>query len=138
MDRAGSFMANVILAKSIRAKRETDAGYRNTTSRILAGPAQGCNNATVRVLTIRPEGRIPRREYDSQRIMTLLQGELIFMDGDGSMHMLGEGDTVIVHPHERYHFQNDSSNNARIMVIESRGRTPLQQLVPPTNKTTSV
>ncbi|MCK4671242.1 MAG: cupin domain-containing protein [Candidatus Aegiribacteria sp.] len=121
-------MANVFLAKSVRAKRETGAGYRNTTSRILAGPAQGCNNATVRVLTIRPEGRVPRREFDSQRIITLLQGELIFMDGDGSMHMLGEGDTVIIHPHERYHFRNDSSKNARIMIIESRGRTSLTTL----------
>jgi quercetin dioxygenase-like cupin family protein len=124
----GSVMAKVILAKSVRAKRETDAGYRNITSRILAGPAQGCNNATVRVLTIRPEGRVPRREYDSQRIMTLLRGELMFMDGDGSTHMLGEGDTVIVHPHERHHFQNDSSSNVRIMIIESRGRTPLAAL----------
>lgn len=123
MDRAGSIMATVLLAKSIRAKREMDAGYRNTTSRIIAGPAQGCNNATVRTLTIRPEGRVPRREYDSQRIITLLEGELIFMDGDGSMHMLGEGDTVIVHPYERHHFQNDSSKNARIMIIESRGQT---------------
>ncbi|MCD4848248.1 MAG: hypothetical protein K8R76_08665 [Candidatus Aegiribacteria sp.] len=112
-------MAKVFLAKSVRAKRETDAGYRNTTSRIIAGPAQGCNNATVRVLTIRPEGKVPRREYDSLRIITLLQGELIFMDGDGSMHMLGENDTVIVHSHERYHFQNDSSKNARIMIIET-------------------
>lgn len=113
-------MANVFPAKSARAKRETDAGYRNTSSRILAGPAQGCNSCTVRVLTIRPEGRVPRREYDSQRIITLLQGELLFMDGDGSMHLLGESDTVIVHPHERYHLQNDSSKNARIMIIETR------------------
>ena len=120
MDREGSTMANVLLAKSVRTKRMTDPGYRNTTMRILAGPAQGCNSATVKVLTIRPEGRVPRREYDSQRIMTLLQGELMFMDGDGSMHKLGEGDTVIVHPHERYHFQNDSSSNARIMIIETR------------------
>ncbi len=126
MDRAGSIMATVLLAKSVRAKREMDAGYRNTTSRIIAGPAQGCNSVTVRILAIRPEGRVPRREYDSQRIITLLEGELLFMDGDGSMHMLGEGDTVIVHPHERHHFQNDSSKNARIMIIESRGRTPLQ------------
>lgn len=120
MDREGSVMANVFPAKSVRVKRETDAGYRNTTTRIIAGPAQGSNSATVRILTIRPEGRVPRREYDSQRIITLLQGELIFMDGDGSIHMLGEGDTVIVHPHERYHFQNDSSKNARIIIIETR------------------
>ncbi len=122
MDREGSTMANVIPAKSVRTKRETDAGYKNTTTRILAGPAQGCNSVTVRVLTIRPEGRVPRREYDCQRILTLLQGELMFMDGDGSMHMLGEGDTVIVHPYERHHFQNDSSSNARIMIIETRDR----------------
>ena len=120
MDLAGSVMANIFLAKSVRTKREMDAGYKNTTSRIIAGPAQGCNSCTVRVLTIRPEGRVPRREYDSQRIITLLRGELMFMDGDGSMHMLGEGDTVIVNPHERYHFQNDSSKNASIMIIETR------------------
>ena len=126
MDREGRVMAKVFPAKSVRAKRETDAGYRNTASRIIAGPAQGCNSITVRILTIRPEGKVPRREYDSQRIITLLQGELIFMDGDGSIYMLGEGDTVIVHPHERHHFQNDSSKNTRVMIIEDRGRTPLQ------------
>ncbi len=115
-------MANVIPAKSLRKKREMDAGYKNVTSRIIAGPAQGCNSITVRVLTILSEGRVPRREYDSQRILTLLQGELMFMDGDGSMHILGEGDTVIVHAFERHHFQNDSSSNARVMIIETRDR----------------
>lgn len=122
MDREGRSMANVIPAKSLRKKREMDAGYKNVTSRIIAGPAQGCNCVTVRVLTILSEGRVPRREYDSQRILTLLQGELMFMDGDGSMHILGEGDTVIVHAFERHHFQNDSSSNARVMIIETRDR----------------
>ncbi len=92
-------------------------------SRILAGPAQGCDGLTVRLLTIKPEGRLPRTEFDFQRVVTVLQGELLFMDGDGAMHMIGEGDVIIIRPYERHHFQNDSSSLARIYIAEIRGRT---------------
>jgi quercetin dioxygenase-like cupin family protein len=50
----------------------------------------------------------------------------LFMDGDGTMHMVGEGDVVIIRPYERHHFQNDSSSLARIIISETRetrGRT---------------
>ena len=92
-------------------------------SRILAGSAQGCGGLTVRLLTIKPDGRLPRTEFDFQRVVTVLQGELIFMDGDGAMHMVGEGDVVIIRPYERHHFQNDSSSRARIHIVETRSRT---------------
>lgn len=113
-------MALIRKAGSIRAGRETGQGYRNVISRILAGPAQGCGGLTVRLFTIKPEGRLPRLEFDFQRVVTVLQGELLFMDGDGAMHMVGEGDVVIVRPHERHHFQNDSSSLARIIISETR------------------
>ncbi len=92
-------------------------------SRILAGPAQGCGGLSIRLLTIKPDGRLPRTEFDFQRVVTVLQGELLFMDGDGAMHMVGEGDVIIVRPYERHHFQNDSSSLARIIISETRGRT---------------
>ncbi len=92
-------------------------------SRILAGPGQGCGDLTVRLLTIKPDGRLPRTEFDFQRVVTVLQGELFFMDGDGAMHVVGEGDVIIIRPYERHHFQNDSSSLARIHIAETRGRT---------------
>lgn len=92
-------------------------------SRILAGQAQGCGDLTVRLLTVKPDGRLPRTEFDFQRVVTVLQGELLFMDGDGAMHMVGEGDVVIIRPYERHHFQNDSSSLARIIISETRGRS---------------
>lgn len=92
-------------------------------SRILAGQAQGCGDLTVRLLTVKPDGRLPRTEFDFQRVVTVLQGELLFMDGDGAMHMVGEGDVVIIRPYERYHFQNDSSSLAWIIISKTRGRS---------------
>ncbi len=89
-------------------------------SRILAGPAQGCGGLTVRLLTVKPEGRLPRTEFDFQRVVTVLQGELLFMDGDGAVHLVGEGDVIIVRPYERHHFRNDSSSLARIIISETR------------------
>ncbi len=106
--------------------RESGPGYRGAISRILAGQAQGCGGLTVRLLSIKPDGRLPRTEFDFQRVVTVLQGELLFMDGDGTMHMVGEGDVVIIRPYERHHFQNDSSSLARIIISETRetrGRT---------------
>ncbi|MCD4775895.1 MAG: cupin domain-containing protein [Candidatus Aegiribacteria sp.] len=53
----------------------------------------------------------------------MLQGELLFMDGDGAMNVVNEGDVIIIRPYERHHFQNDSSSLARIIISETRGRT---------------
>ncbi len=115
-------MALIRQAGSIRAERESRHGYRNVISRILAGSAHGCAGLTVRLLTIKPDGKLPRTEFDFQRVVTVLQGELLFMDGDGSTHMVGEGDVIIIRPYERHHFQNDSSSLARIIISETRGR----------------
>ncbi|MEN8208203.1 MAG: cupin domain-containing protein [Candidatus Fermentibacteria bacterium] len=113
-------LALIRKAGSIRTERESRQGYRNVISRVLAGPAQGCDDLTVRLLTIKPEGRVPRTEFGFQRVITVLQGELLFMDGDGAMHQVGEGDVVIIRPWERHHFQNDSASLARIHIVESR------------------
>jgi len=88
-------------------------------SRLLAGQAEGCGDLTVRLISIKTGGRLPRKEYDFQRVVTVIQGKLLFMDGDGAMHAVSEGDVVIVRPHERHHFQNDSSAQARIIVSET-------------------
>lgn len=110
-------MAVVRKASSIRARRETAPGFRNTLSRILAGPAQG-SDVTVRLISVKPGGRLPRRDYGFQRVVTVIQGELVFMDGDGALHTVSEGDAVIVRAHERHHFQNDSTALARIHIAE--------------------
>ena len=89
-------------------------------SRILAGPAQDCGGLTVRLLSVKPDGKLPRVEFDFQRVVTVLQGELHFLDGDGAMHTVCEGDVIIIRPWERHHFQNDSSSLARIHIVETR------------------
>ena len=68
-------------------------------------------------------GRVPRTEFSFQRVVTVLQGELLFMDGDGTTFMVREGDVIIVRPFERHHFQNDSTSPARIIISETQGRT---------------
>jgi len=115
-------MALIRRAEEIRAESERGPGYRRVKTRILAGPAQDCGDITVRMLSIGPGGRLPRREYDFQRVMTVIQGELIFMDGDGAVHLLGQGDVVITRPFERHHLQNDSSSLARVHIAETRVR----------------
>jgi len=113
-------LALIRKAASIRASRESTQGYRNVISRILAGQAQGCGDLTARLLTINSDGKLPRTEFDFQRVVTVLQGELLFMDGDGAVHVVREGDVIIIRPRERHHFQNDSSSLARIHIVETR------------------
>jgi quercetin dioxygenase-like cupin family protein len=105
----------------IRADRETAPGYRNVITRVLAGPANACDDITVRMVSIGPRGRMPRTEYGFQRVVTVIQGELLFMDGDGAVHQVGQGDVIIVRPFERHHFQNDSTAPARIHIAETKG-----------------
>ncbi len=114
-------MAVIRRSDEIRADRETAPGYRKVISRILAGPANGCDDITVRMVSIGPQGRLPRAEYSFQRVITVVQGELVFMDGDGTVNLVGQGDVVIVRPFERHHFQNDSTSLARIHVAETKG-----------------
>lgn len=114
-------MAIVRNSAEIRADRETSPGNRGVISRILAGPAQGCGDITVRMLSIKPEGRMAREEFDFQRVVTVVQGELLFMDGDGAVHIVSQGDVVIIRPYERHHFQNDSSSIARLHIAETPG-----------------
>jgi len=111
-------VATVRPAGEIRSVRERGAGFRNTISRILAGPAQGCSGALVRYLTVKKGGRMPRKECQRKRICTVIQGELVFMDGDGAVSLVREGDVVIVPARERHHFQNDAASPARIHIVE--------------------
>lgn len=114
-------MALIRRAGEIRAARETAAGYRKVVSRVLADQAQGCGDLTVRMLSIGPEGRLPREERDHLRVFVVIQGELLFMDGDGAVHLVGQGDVVVVRPMERHHFQNDSGSPARLLAAEREG-----------------
>ncbi len=112
-------MAIVRKSGEIRADRETGPGYRGVISRILAGSAQGLSGLTVRLLSVKAGGRIPRREYRFRRTILILQGELDFMDGDGAIHRVGQGDVLLIAPWERHHFQNDSSSLARMIIAET-------------------
>jgi quercetin dioxygenase-like cupin family protein len=114
-------MAIVRKSDEIRADRETGPGYRGVISRILAGNAQGLSGVTVRLLSVKEGGRIPRRDYQFRRTVFILQGELDFMDGDGALHRVGQGDVLLISPWERHHFQNDSCSLARIIIVETVG-----------------
>lgn len=116
--QGGRKMAQIRRAADIRPKRETEVGWSNTATRMIAGNAQGCSNIGVRVLTIRPEGRMPRMEYPTKRIFFMLKGNLLFMDGDGAIWDLGEGDTVITGIHERHHIQNTSTSDSRVLIVD--------------------
>jgi quercetin dioxygenase-like cupin family protein len=114
-------MALIRRSSEIRQDRKTSPGFRGVISRILAGTAQGCTDVTLRLLSIKAGGRIPRAEYEYRRIAFMLEGQLTMMDGDGSLHGIGQGDVVIIRPWERHHFQNDSSALARIIFVETPG-----------------
>ena len=111
-------MARIRRRREASRRRCEGAGWRNAYESILAGPAQGCNSVTVRKLTIDTEGATPRRDYPGARIIHLLSGTVLFMDGDGATHMLEEGDTLVIDPGERHHMVNGGSSPARLMFIE--------------------
>ncbi len=112
-------MAAIISADEKRDREVRETGYSKTLQRILASQKEGCNRLSMRILTIRPGGHVPRRESGSETICHLLEGTILFMDGDGFINSLKPGDTAIIRPHERYLFRNESGSNARILVASS-------------------
>ena len=112
-------MAAIISAGGKRDRVIEEPGYSNTLQKILASQKEGCNRVSVRTLTIRPGGHTPRLESSSETVGHILEGTILFMDGDGFLNSLKPGDTIIIRPHERHLFRNESGSDAKILVISS-------------------
>jgi quercetin dioxygenase-like cupin family protein len=112
-------MTVIISADEKRDREVREPGYSKTLQRILVSQKEGCNRLSVRMLTIRSGGHIPRREIGNETICHILEGTILFMDGDGFITSLKPGDTVIIRPHERHLFRNESESNVRILVASS-------------------
>jgi quercetin dioxygenase-like cupin family protein len=113
-------MARVRRASEIRTRRPDGPGWTAAGERLLAGQAQGCGAFTVRVISLKSGGRTPRIERPGMRLVLVLAGEVLFMDGDGNLSMLGAGDVLIVDPRERHHFQNDSGRPVELLYTDDQ------------------
>lgn len=112
-------MSRIRKAASIRARRREEVGWREAGERLLAGPAQGIGGFVLRVVTLGPGGRTPRIDLPAIRVVLVMHGEVLHMDGDGTLSTLGAGDVVIVDPGERHHFQNDSRRSAGLLLTDA-------------------
>ena len=110
-------MALIRKAGEPRRRTPSGGGHSRALESILASQAEGCNRLSVRMLTIAPGGRTARQESPGERVFHVTAGSPVCMDGDGFLHALQPGDTVIVRPHERFHLQNDDTGaEARILL----------------------
>jgi quercetin dioxygenase-like cupin family protein len=113
-------MALIRKASEIHNRRPDGPGWTAAAEKLLAGPAQGCGAFTVRVISLKPGGRTPRIDRPGMRVVLILAGEVLFMDGDGSLAKLGAGDVLMVDPRERHHFQNDSGRPVELLYTDDQ------------------
>lgn len=115
-------MAMVRRAGEPRRRSLSGSGHSKALESILASQAEGCNRLSVRMLTIRPGGRTAREESPGERVFHITSGRPSCMDGDGFLHSLQPGDTVIVRPHERFHLINEENGGEARVLLASEPR----------------
>ena len=97
-------MALLRRASDIRSRRPDGPGWKEVRERLLVGPAQGCDGFTVRIISLKPDGSTSRMERSGTRMVLLLEGEVLLMDGDGALSKLSTGDVAVIRPGERHQF----------------------------------
>ena len=113
-------MALLRRASDIRSRRPDGLGWKEARERLLAGPAQGCNGFTVRIISLKPDGSTPRTERNGTRTVLLLEGEVLLMDGDGALSKLSSGDVAVIRPGERHQLTNQFSTNAVLLQVDDQ------------------
>ena len=111
-------MALIRKAREIASRRPDGPGWKEARERLLAGPAQGCDRFTVRTLSLGPGGATPRTERPGSRLLQVLLGEVLLMDGDGGLTRLSTGDAAVIRPMERHHLLNESPGPARVLLVD--------------------
>ncbi len=113
-------MAVVRRASDRRLRRCEAPGWRGGRQAVLAGQAQGIDGFTVRMVTLGPEGTTPRRGMSGERVLLVLSGEVILMDGDGATSILSSGDAALLSPGERHHVAAASEGGAALLSVEGQ------------------
>lgn len=113
-------MALIRRASDIRSKRPDGPGWKETRERLLAGPAQGCDRFTFRLVSLKPDGSTPRMQRNGTRTVLLLEGEVLLMDGDGALSKLSTGDVAVIRPGERHQFINQFTSTVRMVQVDDQ------------------
>jgi quercetin dioxygenase-like cupin family protein len=100
----------------VRPQVLADSGYSKVSGRLLAGPRDGCNRFTFRMLTLQPGGHTPREGAKGDRVFHVLSGSGECVDPDGFAHEIGAGDTVFVPAWEVFHMQNRTKQDLVLLL----------------------
>jgi len=100
----------------------SDPGFSRVTSRVLAGPRDGCNRLIVRYLSIAPGGHTSRESVGLERVHFVVSGHGEFVDPDGFAHEVSPGDVIIVQAWELHHFQNRTAESLGVILLSGQGR----------------
>jgi quercetin dioxygenase-like cupin family protein len=108
--------------EGVRPQHMTDPGWSKVVSRLLAGPRDGCNKMTIRLLTIGPGGHTPRDSSGADKLFLVQYGAGEYVDSDGFAHEIGPGDVVFVPSWELQHFQNRTESDLGLLQISGQGQ----------------
>ena len=91
--------------------------HYGVTSTPIANPAVGAQQAVISVSTLVPGGGAePDRHPNSEQTFYLLQGQLLFSDGEQQYRLL-PGQAVFVGRDELHIVQNDGDEDAVCLVV---------------------
>jgi glyoxylate utilization-related uncharacterized protein len=109
-------LALVRTPDSVRPSKIRGSGYSKVFKAVLAGPADGCNRFSLSAVSLRPGGHTPRESFAGARAYHVVSGEATLIDGDGTIHRLSSGCTVLLHPWEEFHLRNDSEDTVELLL----------------------
>jgi quercetin dioxygenase-like cupin family protein len=75
------------------------------SKQVPIGKLDGAPNFSIRVFTLEPGGHTPHHSHDSEHLNYILEGSGELMDDD-QPRAIGQGDFVLVKPHERHQYRN--------------------------------
>jgi mannose-6-phosphate isomerase-like protein (cupin superfamily) len=105
----------------IRPRHMTEPGYSKVVSKLLAGPAEGCNKITMKLVTIGPGGHTSRDSVGVEKVHFVISGRGEYVDPDGFAREIVPGDVIVIQPWELHHFQNRTGEDLGFVLVSGQG-----------------
>lgn len=92
-------------------------GAHSVKMKILIGIPDGSCNIIMRHFSVATGGNTPRHQHDYEHVVKIEKNQGIFIDAEGTEHLVSEGMSLYVDPNTDHQFKNPYSEPFEFLCI---------------------
>ena len=99
----------------VEAVENRKEGFQGMSARYLWSADDGCPNFAMRIMEFEPHGHTSYHTHLEEHQFFILEGEAVYIDGEGNEVRLKVGDTVFVAPDEPHQIKNNGDTAMKLI-----------------------